>query len=90
MLILNDADRDEAGLVTIHFTCLYCGRDLEYPVVMVRDTNGTMYHASCALQLASEITDLMADYLLEMEQQQEESTMAAMFREAARQRTSPT
>lgn len=86
MLILNDDDRDQAGLVSIKFVCLYCGRDLEYPVVMVQDTNRTMYHASCALHLASEITDLMADYLLEVEQQQDESTMAALFRKAARQR----
>jgi hypothetical protein len=90
MLILNDEDRDQLDLVSIRFVCGYCTRDLEYPIVMTKDRNNTMYHASCALQLASEITDLMADYLLEGEQQQEESTMAAMFRKAARLRETPT
>lgn len=59
MLILNDDHRLRAGVTSMTERCPYCSKALtEYPLIMNDDTEQTVYHVACAIQLA---TDIMVD-----------------------------
>src|SRR5713101_4396323 len=59
MLILNDKHRLRAGVASLDERCTYCSKALnEYPLIMSDDVEQTVYHAACAVQLA---TDIMVD-----------------------------
>lgn len=56
MLIVNDEQRHLAGVRSLEEQCKYCAKPLvEYPLIMSDDTDQTVYHAMCAVQLATEI-----------------------------------
>jgi hypothetical protein len=56
MLIVNDEHRMRAGVCSLEELCPYCGFAFaEYPLIMSDDAEQTVYHAACALQLATEI-----------------------------------
>ncbi len=56
MLILNDEQRLLAGVVGMGERCKYCSKAfVEYPLIQSDNVNQTVYHAACAVQLASEI-----------------------------------
>jgi hypothetical protein len=59
MLIVNDDHLRRAGVKSLGERCHYCSSVLaEYPLIM-SDDEETVYHATCALQLAMDIlTDL--------------------------------
>jgi hypothetical protein len=59
MLIVNDAHLCLAGVASLEERCRYCSRPLAaYPLIMSDETKQTVYHAACAIQLA---TDIMVD-----------------------------
>lgn len=59
MLIMNDDQLQLAGIVSLEERCIYCSKRLVvYPLILSDDTNQTVYHITCALELAS---DLLAD-----------------------------
>jgi hypothetical protein len=59
MLILNYAHRLRAGVASLEEPCRYCSKALHaYPLIMSEDAKQTVYHAACAVQLA---TDIMVD-----------------------------
>ena len=59
MLIVNDDHRRLAGMESLEAPCSYCSRPLAaYPLIMRDDAEQTVYHAVCAVQLA---TDIMVD-----------------------------
>ena len=56
MLIVNDTQRMLAGVVSLDEQCKYCSKPLtEYPLILSDDVDQTVYHATCAVQLATEI-----------------------------------
>ena len=56
MLILNDEQRLLAGVVSLDERCKYCSKAfVEYPLILSDDIDQTVYHAACAVQLATEI-----------------------------------
>ncbi len=56
MLIVNDEHRMRAGVCGLDELCPYCGFAFaEYPLIMSDDAEQTVYHATCALQIATEI-----------------------------------
>ena len=59
MLIVNDDHLRRAGVKSLGERCNYCSKALaEYPLIMSDDAQ-TVYHVTCALQLAMDIlTDL--------------------------------
>jgi hypothetical protein len=59
MLIVNDNQLRLAGIVSLEERCNYCSKALAaYPLIMGDDAKQTVYHVTCALELA---TDLMVD-----------------------------
>ena len=60
MLIVNDTHCLLAGVVSLNDPCPYCSRPLRsYPLIMSDDAAQTVYHAACAVELATDIlTDL--------------------------------
>jgi len=59
MLIVNDDQLRLAGIVSLEERCTYCSKTLAaYPLIMGDDADQTVYHVTCALELA---TDLMVD-----------------------------
>ncbi len=55
MLIVNDDQRLLAG-ASVGERCKYCSKPLtDYPLIMSDDAQQTVYHAACAVQLATEI-----------------------------------
>jgi hypothetical protein len=59
MLIVNDDHLRRAGRVSLDHCCPYCGEAFAmYPLIMSDDPGQTVYHAACALELA---TDLLVD-----------------------------
>jgi len=59
MLIVNDNHRLLAGVVSLNEPCPYCSQPLRaYPLLMSDDAAQTVYHATCALELA---TDILVD-----------------------------
>jgi hypothetical protein len=60
MLILNDHQLLLAGGVSLNEPCPYCSQPLRsYPLIMSDDAAQTVYHAACALELA---TDILVDF----------------------------
>ncbi len=56
MLILNEEQRLRAGVSSMSELCTYCSKEFaEYPLIMSDDADQTVYHAACAVQLATEI-----------------------------------
>jgi hypothetical protein len=59
MLIVNDTHRLLAGVGSLNEPCPYCCRPLRsYPLIMSDDAAQTVYHAACAVELA---TDILVD-----------------------------
>ncbi len=59
MLIVNDNHRLQAGVCSLNERCPYCGAVFaDYPLILSDDASQTVYHAACALELA---TDLLVD-----------------------------
>ena len=59
MLIVNDDQLRLAGIASLEEQCTYCSKRLAaYPLIMSDDAKQTVYHVTCALELA---TDLMVD-----------------------------
>jgi hypothetical protein len=59
MLIVNDAHLCLAGVASLEERCRYCSRPLAaYPLIMSDNAKQTVYHVTCALELA---TDILAD-----------------------------
>ncbi len=59
MLIVNDDHRMQAGVCSLDELCPYCGLAFtDYPLIMSDDTEQTVYHAACAVELA---TDILVD-----------------------------
>jgi hypothetical protein len=59
MLIVNNDQLRLAGIVSLEERCNYCSKTLAaYPLIMGDDAKQTVYHVTCALELA---TDLMVD-----------------------------
>ncbi len=59
MLIVSDAHLCLAGRSSLEERCHYCKKPLAaYPLVMSDDAKQTVYHVTCALELA---TDLLVD-----------------------------
>jgi hypothetical protein len=56
MLIVNDEQRLRAGIRSMDKRCQYCSKALAaYPLILSDDAKLAVYHASCAVQLATEI-----------------------------------
>jgi hypothetical protein len=59
MLIVNHDQLRLAGIASLEEPCTYCAKALTaYPLIMCDDADQTVYHVTCALELAS---DLLAD-----------------------------
>ncbi len=60
MLIVNNDHLMRAGVCSLDERCPYCGSALaDYPLIMSDDAEQTVYHVTCALQLAADLlTDL--------------------------------
>src|SRR6266566_6774400 len=59
MLIVNDDQLRRASIVSLEERCHYCSKTLAaYPLIMSDDAAQTVYHVTCALELA---TDIMVD-----------------------------
>lgn len=59
MLIVNDTHLCLAGVASLEEPCCYCTKPLAtYPLILSDDAGQTVYHLTCALELAS---DLLAD-----------------------------
>jgi hypothetical protein len=56
MLIVNDEHLHLAGVLNLEERCKYCSKALaEYPLIQSDDADQTVYHAMCAVELATEI-----------------------------------
>lgn len=59
MLIVNDEQSRRAGVASLEERCHYCSKVLaEYPLIFSDDAAQTVYHAACAVELA---TDILVD-----------------------------
>src|SRR5713226_4155856 len=59
MLIVNESQRLLAGVESLEQRCHYCCKALaEYPLILSDDAAQTVYHAACAVELA---TDILVD-----------------------------
>ncbi len=64
MLIINDEQRLQAGIPSLSEQCPCCGKALAtYPLILSDDVEQTVYHAACAIEVATEI--LVDVYLLQ-------------------------
>lgn len=56
MLIVNDEQRQRAGIASLSKRCSYCAKALAaYPLIVSDDARLAVYHAACAAELATEI-----------------------------------
>jgi len=56
MLIVNDDHCRLAGVSSLDERCKYCSKAfVEYPLIQSDDADQTVYHATCALELVTEI-----------------------------------
>ena len=56
MLIVNHDQLRLAGIASLEERCYYCSKALTaYPLIMSDDADQTVYHTTCALELATEI-----------------------------------
>src|SRR6266852_5797399 len=59
MLIVNDNHLQLVGIASLEERCVYCSKRLgTYPLIASDDVGQTVFHVTCALELAS---DLLAD-----------------------------
>src|SRR5258708_7228520 len=59
MLIVNHDQLRLAGIASLEQRCAYCSKAFTaYPLIMSDDAKQTVYHVTCALELA---TDLLVD-----------------------------
>jgi hypothetical protein len=59
MLIVNDAQRRMAGVASLDERCAFCAKALHtYPLIISDEVKPSVYHAACAVQLA---TDILTD-----------------------------
>jgi hypothetical protein len=59
MLIVNESQRLLTGVESLEQRCHYCCKALaEYPLILSDDAAQTVYHAACAVELA---TDILVD-----------------------------
>ena len=59
MLIMDDKQRRAAGIASLDQRCVYCKKALHaYPLIVGDDARQSVYHAACALELA---TDILVD-----------------------------
>jgi hypothetical protein len=59
MLIVNHDQLHLAGIANLEVRCIYCSKRLAaYPLIVSDDAGQSVYHITCALELAS---DLLAD-----------------------------
>jgi hypothetical protein len=59
MLIVTDDHLRLAGIASLEEPCPYCSKTLAaYPLIMSDDAKQTVYHITCALELA---TDILVD-----------------------------
>ena len=63
MLIVNHDQLRLAGIASLEERCTYCSKTLAaYPLIMSDDANQTVYHVTCALELASDLLAEKARY----------------------------
>ena len=56
MLIVNDEQRLRVGIGSLSKRCQYCSKaEASYPLILSDDARLVVYHAACAVQLATEI-----------------------------------
>jgi hypothetical protein len=56
MLIVNADHLHLAGIASLEEPCPYCSKTLDaYPLIMSDDAKQTVYHITCALELATDI-----------------------------------
>jgi len=56
MLIVNDEQRLLAGVLSLDERCKYCSKAFaEYPLIQSDAADQTVYHVTCAVELATEI-----------------------------------
>lgn len=56
MLIVNDDHLRLAGIASLEEPCPYCSKTLAaYPLIMSGDATQTVYHITCALEIATDI-----------------------------------
>lgn len=56
MLIVNDEQHLLTGVLSLDEQCKYCSKAFaEYPLIQSDDADQTVYHATCAVELATEI-----------------------------------
>ena len=56
MLIVNDEQRQRAGIASLSKRCSNCSKALAaYPLIVSDDARLAVYHAACAAELATEI-----------------------------------
>jgi len=64
MLIVNDTHRLLAGVGSLNEPCPYCCRLLRsYPLILSDDAAQTVYHAACAVELATDILVYLFTFL---------------------------
>ncbi len=56
MLIVNDEQHFRAGVLSLEDRCKYCSKAFTaYPLILSDDVDQTVYHAACAIELATKI-----------------------------------
>jgi hypothetical protein len=63
MLIMSDTQRLRAGIASLNQCCAYCAKTLRaYPLIMGDDAAHSVYHAGCAVELATDILVDVSDF----------------------------
>jgi hypothetical protein len=63
MLIMSDKQRKTAGIESLNQRCTYCSKVLHaYPLIMGDDARQSVYHISCAVELATDILVDLTDF----------------------------
>jgi hypothetical protein len=63
MLIMSEQQRKTAGIESLEQRCTYCSKVLyAYPLIMGDDARHSVYHAACAVELATDILLDLCDF----------------------------
>jgi hypothetical protein len=63
MLIMSDKQRKAAGIECREQRCTYCSKVLHaYPLIMGDDARHSVYHITCAVELATDILVDLSDF----------------------------
>jgi len=63
MLIMSEKQRKAAGIESLEQRCTYCSKVLHaYPLIMGDDAQHSVYHATCAVELATDILLDLSDF----------------------------